>query len=127
MIPSFNHCINSVFYDIICDRYCLILPSLDTKGELHMDKIEVGEIFSISDEDGQDQEVEVLGAINLEGTEYVAIGFVGDIENEEEEDIDIFFMKVDEDGDFAEIENDEEFEKVSSAFDELLAAEDNIE
>jgi uncharacterized protein YrzB (UPF0473 family) len=97
------------------------------KGELIMDKIEVGEIFSISDEDGHDHEVELLGAINLDGTEYVAVGFVEDIENEEEDDIDIFFMKVDVDGDFASIENDEEFEKVSSAFDEILAAEDNIE
>ena len=99
---------------------------MDKKGELIMDKIEVGEIFSISDQEDQDQEVEVLGAINLDGTEYVAVGFVDDIENEEEDDIDIFFLKVDKDGDFAAIENDEEFEKVSSAFDELLAAEDNI-
>ena len=34
----------------------------------HMEKIEVGEIFTISDEDEQEQEVEVLAAINIEGT-----------------------------------------------------------
>lgn len=112
---------------MIWDRYCLILPSVDLKGELIVDKIEVGEIFSIGDQDGEDQKVEVLGAINLDGTEYVAVGFVDDIENEEEDDIDIFFLKVDKDGDFAAIETDEEFEKVSSAFDEILAAEANIE
>ncbi len=112
---------------MICDRYCLIIPTLVMKGELIMDKIEVGEIFSIGDQDGEDQDVEVLGAINLDGTEYVAVGFVDDIENEEEDDIDIFFLRVDEDGDFAAIENDEEFEKVSSAFDEILDAETHIE
>lgn len=86
-----------------------------------MDKIEVGEVFSIEDHEGQEQEVEVLGTIELEGTEYVAVGFVEDIQNEDaEEDIDIFFLKVDEDGELAAIETDEEFEKVSLAFDEIF-------
>lgn len=86
-----------------------------------MDKIEVGEVFSIEDHEGTEQEVEVLGTIEIEGTEYVAVGFVEDIQNEnEEEDIDIFFLKVDEEGELAAIESDEEFEKVSTAFDDIL-------
>jgi uncharacterized protein YrzB (UPF0473 family) len=82
-----------------------------------MEKIEVGEIFTINDEKDQEQEVEVLAAINIEGTDYVAVGFVEDLQEETEEDIDIFFLKVDQDGDFTAIESDEEFDKVSSAFD----------
>ena len=82
-----------------------------------MEKIEVGEIFTITDEKDQEQEVEVLAAINIEGTDYVAVGFVEDLQEETEEDIDIFFLKVDQDGDFTAIESDEEFDKVSSAFD----------
>ena len=85
-----------------------------------MNKIEVGEIFTITDENDEEQEVEVLAAINLEGTEYVAVGFLEDIQEETEEDIDIFFLKVDPDGDFSVIESDEEFDKVSSAFDEIM-------
>lgn len=85
-----------------------------------MEKIEVGEIFTISDENDQEQEVEVLGAINIEGTEYVAVSFVEDLLEETGEDIDIFFLKVDQDGDFTAIESDEEFDKVSSAFDEIM-------
>lgn len=85
-----------------------------------MENIEVGEIFTITDEKDQEQEVEVLAAINIEGTDYVAVGFVEDLQEEIEEDIDIFFLKVDQDGDFTAIESDEEFDKVSSAFDEIM-------
>ncbi|MDF0725516.1 DUF1292 domain-containing protein [Cytobacillus sp. S13-E01] len=85
-----------------------------------MEKIEVGEIFTITDEENEDQEVEVLGVLELEGTEYVAVSFVEDLREESEVDIDIFFLKIDEEGDISAIESDEEFEKVSSAFDEIL-------
>jgi uncharacterized protein YrzB (UPF0473 family) len=85
-----------------------------------MENIEVGEIFTISDENDQEQEVEVLAVINMEGTEYVAVGFAEDIREETEEDIDIFFLKVDQDGDFTAIESDGEFDRVSSAFDEIM-------
>ncbi|HWO96150.1 MAG TPA: DUF1292 domain-containing protein [Bacillus sp. (in: firmicutes)] len=91
-----------------------------------MEKLEVGEIFTISDENDQEQEVEVLGTLNIEGTEYAAVGFVEDLQNETEEntDIDVFFLKIDHEGDLAFIENDEEFDKVSSAFDEVMGEED---
>ncbi|MFS0777303.1 DUF1292 domain-containing protein [Neobacillus sp. 3P2-tot-E-2] len=85
-----------------------------------MANIEVGEVFTISDETDQEQEVEVLASINIEGTNYVAVGFVEDIKEETEEDIDIFFLKVDEDGDLTAIESDEEFDKISAAFDEIM-------
>ncbi|MEY2193229.1 Protein of unknown function [Bacillus sp. OV166] len=89
-----------------------------------MSKIEVGEIFTISDETGEEQEVEVLGVMTIEGNEYVAVGFAEDVAQESDEDIDIFFLKVDEDGDFSAIESDEEFEKVSAAFDEIMDEEE---
>jgi uncharacterized protein YrzB (UPF0473 family) len=94
------------------------------KGEFLMDKIEVGEIFTISDENDQEQEVEVLGVLTVEGTEYVAVGFVEEIQQDTEEDIDIYFLSVDEEGDFTAIESDDEFEKVSAAFDELMDEEE---
>jgi uncharacterized protein YrzB (UPF0473 family) len=86
--------------------------------------IEVGEVFTITDETDQEQEVEVLASINIEGTNYVAVGFVEDIKEETEEDIDIFFLKVDEDGDLTAIESDDEFDKVSAAFDEIMDEEE---
>jgi uncharacterized protein YrzB (UPF0473 family) len=85
-----------------------------------MEKVEVGEIFTISDENEEDQEVEVLEVIKIEETEYIAVSFVEDLQEDTEEDIDIFFLKIDQDGDFTAIESDEEFDKVSSAFDEIM-------
>jgi uncharacterized protein YrzB (UPF0473 family) len=85
-----------------------------------MEKIEVGEIFTISDENDEEQEVGVLEVINIEGTEYIAVSFAEDLQEGTEEDIDIFFLKVDQDGDFTAIESDEEFDRVTSAFDEIM-------
>ncbi|MCI0765850.1 DUF1292 domain-containing protein [Bacillus sp. TL12] len=85
-----------------------------------MSEIEVGEIFILSDERNKEQEVEVLGTMNVEGAEYIAVGFVEDIQTETEEDIDIFFLKVEEDSEFSYIESDEEFEKVSAAFEKIM-------
>ena len=82
-----------------------------------MSDIEVGEVFNFSDENNEEQEVEVLGAMDVEGAEYIAVAFVEDIQTETEEDIDIF---VEEDNEFSYIENDEEFDKVSAAFEKIL-------
>ncbi|MFJ7726355.1 DUF1292 domain-containing protein [Neobacillus sp. NPDC097160] len=89
-----------------------------------MSKIEVGEIFTISDENDDEQDVEVLGVMTIEGIDYVAVGFAEDVKQETDEDIDIFFLKVDDDGDFSAIESDEEFDKVSAAFDEMMDEEE---
>jgi uncharacterized protein YrzB (UPF0473 family) len=91
---------------------------------IDMEKIEVGEVFTISDEDNQELEVEVLATVKVEGTEYAAVSFVEDIQQENDDDINIFFLKVDQEGDLSAIENDEEFEKVSAALDEIIEEED---
>jgi uncharacterized protein YrzB (UPF0473 family) len=85
-----------------------------------MSKIEVGEKFTISDGNDEEQEVEVLGVMTIDGSDYVAVAFAEDVSQETEEDIDIFFMKLDEDGDLTAIESDDEFDKVSAAFDEMM-------
>jgi len=89
-----------------------------------MGKTEVGEVFTISDDQNEEQEVEVLATMTLDDTEYVAVGFVEDIKQQNDEDIDVFFLKVDEEGDFAAIESDEEFEKVTAKFDEMMDEEE---
>ncbi|WP_074432774.1 DUF1292 domain-containing protein [Neobacillus jeddahensis] len=94
---------------------------------MNMSKIEVGEIFTISDENNDEQEVEVLGVMTIEAKDYVAVAFAEDVKEDTEDDIDIFFLKVDEDGDFSAIESDEEFDKVSAAFDELMDEEEDEE
>jgi uncharacterized protein YrzB (UPF0473 family) len=79
--------------------------------------IEVGEIFTLVDENEEEQEVEVLGTMDIEGTNYIAVSFVQEIDEETEEDIDVFFLRVDADGELSAIESDEEFTKVTSAFE----------
>ncbi|WP_071394705.1 DUF1292 domain-containing protein [Bacillus tuaregi] len=89
-----------------------------------MEKIEVGEVFTITDENDEELEVEVLASMNIEGTDYVAVAFAEDVREESDEDIDIFFMKVDQDGDFSAIDSENEFDKVSAAFDEIMEDDD---
>lgn len=89
-----------------------------------MEKIEVGEILTLSYEDDQEQDYEVLGSINIEGVEYIAVGLVEDVEQESTEDIDVFFLRVEENGEFFDIDTEEEFEKVSAAFDQSLKEEE---
>lgn len=88
-----------------------------------MDKIEVGEVFTISDENDQEMEVEVLASAEVDGNQYAAFSFVEDLEEDTEEDIDVFFLKLDEEGDFTPIDNDDEFNKVSAVFDEMIQEE----
>ena len=89
-----------------------------------MEKVNVGEIFTITDDNDEELEVEVLAEINIEGTEYVAVGLVEDLAEDTEEDIDVFFLKVAENGEYSAIETDEEFDKVSAAFDEIMEEEE---
>ncbi|MDG5787067.1 DUF1292 domain-containing protein [Evansella sp. AB-P1] len=85
-----------------------------------METIEVGEVFTISDDNNEDQEVEVLALMTMENRNYVAVSFVEDLEDQGNEDMDVFFLKVEEDGSFSAIESDEEFNKVTHAFDEQM-------
>ncbi|QUG43770.1 DUF1292 domain-containing protein [Psychrobacillus sp. INOP01] len=89
-----------------------------------MGSIEVGEILTVLDEDDREQEIEVIGLLTIEDKEYAAVAFAEDTQEETDEDMDVFFFQVVEGEDLAEIETDEEFEKVSAAF---LEAEEAIE
>lgn len=83
--------------------------------------LEVGEVFLMVDENDAEQEVEVLGKMEIEGKTYIAVGMVQDLEaTGEEDDVDVFFLQVEGDGDMSAIENDEEFEKVSAAFEQAM-------
>ncbi|WP_138416032.1 DUF1292 domain-containing protein [Aquibacillus sediminis] len=85
-----------------------------------MEEIKVGDIFSISDETDEEQEVEVLAKVTLQEIDYVAVSLVEDVQDENAENIDIYFLKVDDNGELAAIDSDEEFDKVSEAFDAIL-------
>lgn len=94
------------------------------KGGIAVDKIKVGDTFTISNDMTEEQEMEVMAIMTVEDTDYVAVSFVEDLTGEENDDIDIFFMKIDDDGDLDQLSSDAEFQKVSKAFDEFIDAED---
>lgn len=84
--------------------------------------IENGEVLTLVDDEGAEQEVEVLGSLDLENQHYIAVAYLDELEDgeNEKEDLDIFFLQVNENDELSVIENDEEFEKVSSAFEAAL-------
>ncbi|WHY97172.1 DUF1292 domain-containing protein [Peribacillus simplex] len=89
-----------------------------------MGKIREGEVFTLTDDSDEGHEVEVLGSLDVEGMEYVAVGLLEDIEEDTDEDIDIFFFRVEGEGELLDIESDEEFEKVSLAFEAAFEAKE---
>ena len=89
-----------------------------------MEKIEVGDIFTLMDENDQEQEIEVLGTMTIDEVEYAAVAFADEIDEESEGDIDVFFLRVEDDEQLSLIESDEEFDKVSAAFKEYEDEDD---
>ncbi|MEK3954883.1 Protein of unknown function [Psychrobacillus psychrotolerans] len=82
-------------------------------------KLDIGSTFKVLDENNQEQEMKVVGYLTVEQMEYVAVIFLEDIQEDSEEDIGIFFFRLDEDKNFVMMESDEEFENVSAAYIKL--------
>ena len=78
------------------------------------------ELLVFENEDGKEETFEVIGVFEVEEKEYIAL--------QSKEDGSILLCKYieKEDGEFEveEIEDDEEFEKVSDAFDALVEEDD---
>ena len=85
-----------------------------------MAKVEVGEILILEGENGQEEEMEVLGTLDVEGTEYAVAGLVEEIQRETNDDMEIFFFRIDEEGELHEIESDDEFQKVARVLEENM-------
>lgn len=82
-------------------------------------KLEVGGTFKVLDENDQEQELKVLGYLSVDDTEYVAVSFIEDIQEDSEDEIGIFFFRVENDNNFVMMESEEEFENVTAAYIKL--------
>lgn len=82
---------------------------------------EMDNIITLLDDEGKEVECEVIDLFEYDEKEYVVLLPV------DEEDPYILRVDKDEDGTevFAVIEDDEEFEKVAEAYDELLGEDEN--
>ena len=84
-----------------------------------MSDIEVGEVFTLSDENNEEQEVEVFGAMS-KALNILQLPLLKTFKQKPRKTLIFSFLKVEEDSEFSYIENDEEFEKVSAAFEKIL-------
>ena len=82
-------------------------------------KLEVGNTFKVLDENDQEQEVKVIGYLTVEEVDYVAVIFVEDTQEDSDEEIGIFFFRVEDGKNFVMMESEEEFERVSAAYIKL--------
>ena len=88
-------------------------------------------VLVLVDEEGIEHEFELLAELEIESETYrVLVPFIDeeDIEDDEEEELEVIILKVvfDEDGTefLADIEDDEEWEKVADAWQELVDSEE---
>jgi len=87
-------------------------------------------ILVLVDEDGEEHEFELLAELEIEDQSYRVLIPVGEDEEEvdEEEEVEVVILKVvyDEEGNefLGDIEDDEEWEKVADAWQELADSED---
>jgi uncharacterized protein YrzB (UPF0473 family) len=108
-----------IFFGIFVAKY--LMKDIYNQRGISM-AIEIGEVFTMVDDEGVEQEVEVMGSLDLENQYYIAVVYLDELDDAEkkEEDLDIFFLQVNENDELSIIENDEEFEKVSAAFEAAL-------
>lgn len=81
-------------------------------------------IFTLTDEEGNESEFELIGNLDINGNTYVALVPVGSEDSEEEEYV---ILKVEEDENGEEflvtIDDDDEFDEVADAFEDEFMAE----
>ena len=91
-----------------------------------------GEYFTLTDEDGKELTFELLGSLELDGTEYYALvpeeNEKGKKESEEVEYV-ILKKEIDEDGEelLVTIDDDDEFDKVADIFEDELFDEIDLD
>ncbi len=87
-------------------------------------------IITLTDEDGKEIDFEVIGDAEIDGTVYYAMTPAG-AEADNEGIIEYVLLKqtTDEDGDdvFVTVDDEEEFDKVASFFDDLFDSEEDYD
>ena len=84
------------------------------------------EIYTLTDENGEEGEFELIGSLDIDGQSYVALIPVESDNGEEMDNCEFVILKVaEENGEevFVSIDDDEEFEKVADAFEDELVAD----
>ncbi|NLV17227.1 MAG: DUF1292 domain-containing protein [Syntrophomonadaceae bacterium] len=83
------------------------------------------EVLVLVDDDGQEHSFELIAELDIDGKTYVIVAPLDEEENDEEVEISILKATFDEEGNMflADIDDDEEWEKVADAWQDLVEGE----
>jgi len=89
------------------------------------DNMERENIFTLTDEEGNESEFELLGELNIDDITYLALI---PLDGDEDEYV-ILKIEVDENGDelLVTIDDDDEFDKVADAFEDTFMGEIDLD
>lgn len=100
----------------------------DYRDDLNSEGEDELEVLILVDDDGQEHSFELIAELELEGQHYVVVAPIDEEADEDEEEVDITILKAtfDEEGNMylADIDDDEEWEKVADAWQELVESEE---
>ncbi|SMB95602.1 Protein of unknown function [Desulfonispora thiosulfatigenes DSM 11270] len=87
------------------------------------------DIITLLDEDGKEHEFELVDAIELDGERYAFLAPVEEAADVEEDEVIILKVHQDENGEdiLLDIEDDDEWEKVANAWQEMIEEDDEEE
>lgn len=99
-----------------------------TNEELNNEEMEDEELFTLTDEDGNESQFALIGELELEGVTYLALS-PAESENEEEDEYVILRITEDENGEeiLVTIDDEEEFDKVADAFEDQFMGEMDLD
>jgi uncharacterized protein YrzB (UPF0473 family) len=84
------------------------------------------EIFTLTDEEGNESEFELIASQEIDGTTYVAlVPYVEGNEDKEEQEYVVLKLEADEKGEelLVTIDDDDEFDDIADYFDDMFASE----
>ncbi len=105
------------------------MSNAENKNEQEMDLTpEENSRFTLTDEDGNELEFELIGSGEVDGTTYYAMIPAEDAEDETKDSFEYVILKsvIDEDGEESlfTIDDDEEFDHVADFFDDMFSTVD---
>lgn len=94
----------------------------------NMENMENEDLFTLTDEDGNESRFALIGQLELEGQEYLAL-IPADGENDSEDEYVVLKITVDENGEeiLVTIDDDDEFDRVADAFEDQFMDEFDLD
>lgn len=94
----------------------------------NMENMENEALFTLTDEDGNESQFALIGQLELDGQEYLAL-IPADSDNDNEDEYVVLKITVDENGEeiLVTIDDDDEFDRVADAFEDQFMGEFDLD